>query len=42
MKHLSLVDLFERFPNQEAARMFLETQRWVKIDSRTHALYVGW
>lgn len=28
MKQLSLVDLFERFPNQEAARVFLETQRW--------------
>lgn len=28
MEHLSLVDLFERFPNQDAARVFLETQRW--------------
>ncbi|WP_431831157.1 transposase, partial [Corynebacterium mastitidis] len=28
MKQLSLIDLFERFPNQEAARVFLEAQRW--------------
>lgn len=28
MKQLSLIDLFEQFPNQEAARVFLETQRW--------------